>query len=96
MCNIDAKTQIGRVILNNDNITDREITVVDPGKKYDRGGQFIDDLQVREPIQFMYRWHNMPSALEIIEGFKEFDKEGSKKKLIKKRDVKIKKLFKNR
>lgn len=92
-CNIDAKTQIGRVIANKDNMTKREI--YDDYEKYDRGGKFLDDMQIREPMLFMYRWHNLPGASEVIEGFKEFNPSASKKKLFKPAKQK-RKLFKNR
>ncbi|MEI2419241.1 hypothetical protein V6O07_03125, partial [Arthrospira platensis SPKY2] len=93
-CNIDATTQIGRLIMNKDNISDREL--IDDSAKYDRGGRFVDDLQVREPLLFMHRWHNLPSPDELIRGFGQANPQHTKKKLFKNKNVKVKKLFKNR
>lgn len=65
--NIFATTQLGRVILDNRNITKRE--VITDMDKYDRGGKFIEDLELNEPVQFMYRWMGMPSAEDLLDEF---------------------------
>jgi len=65
--NIFATTQLGRVIMDNRNITKRE--VITDMDKYDRGGKFIEDLELNEPVQFMHRWMGMPSAEDMLEEF---------------------------
>lgn len=83
--NIFATTQLGRVILNMDNITNREV-ITDP-LRYDRGGKFIEDLELNEPIQFMYRWMGMPSVEDMFDEFEEeIGRENSSRK------VKVKKV----
>lgn len=65
---IFVNTQYGRVFLNKDNMTKREECL--DYTKYDRGGQFIDDLELNEAILFCYRWLNLPSAETVLDNFR--------------------------
>lgn len=99
LANVYPSTQYGRVIMDKALITKRE--VFDNYERYDRGGKFIEDLEINEPILFMYRWHGLPRADKVLEGFKEFDDDlDDTKKLfnkVKKEDkVEVKRLFKNK
>lgn len=64
VCNIYPSTQYGRVILDKTKITDREL--IDDMDRYDRGGKFVEDLEIDEAILFCYTWHNLPSATDIL------------------------------
>ncbi len=88
--NIFVTTQLGRVILNPDNISKREV-ITDP-LRYDRGGKFIEDLELNEPIQFMYRWMGMPTVEDMIDEFEEeIGRENSSRKIKVKMKTKAKK-----
>lgn len=98
-CNIYPSTQYGRVILDKNKITDREL--IDDMDRYDRGGKFVEDLEINEAILFCYTWHNLPSATDILNNALKDEK--LKHKIVDMRTVfaknnkkkKLKKLYKS-
>lgn len=72
--NISGEKEIGRLVMRKENMTCRERInspniIADSYEKYDRGGAFIDDMELREPTLLGYRWFNLPSIKDIMDGY---------------------------
>lgn len=70
---------MGQLRLAEQEIGKREQRVVD--EKYNRSAQLLEDLESNEAIHFMYRWMNLPSAVNVIYMFDEMYKDYRNTKL---------------
>lgn len=67
--NIAPNTQIGRIVID-DKVYNNENVYGDP--RYQRGGEFIENLVTDNIIEFCKRWLHFAGVSEIIEDMKEF------------------------
>ena len=67
--NIAPNTQIGRIVID-DKIYDNENIMNDP--RYQRGGEFIENLVTDNIIEFCKRWLHFGGVAEVLEDMKEF------------------------
>jgi hypothetical protein len=81
--NIAPNTQIGLVIIKDDENPDRKyslnehqdmFTSDDEPAKYSRGGEFLDNLITANPLEFCRRWLGLGTIHDVIEDIKEFFK----------------------
>ena len=79
--NIAPNTQIGLVIIKDDNNLDRKyslnehqdmFTSDDEPAKYSRGGEFLDNLITANPLEFCRRWLGLGTIHDVINDIKEF------------------------
>ena len=61
------------------------------GVAYDRGSQFIQDLEVNETLMLLYKWFNMPAVTDVMNMI---DENNPSKIIIKAKPKKKKKTFK--
>lgn len=66
--NIEITSQWGRLIIGQQ-ISDLENPY--DYDKYDRGGNFLDDLQINEPILLCHKWLGLPTAEKILSDLEE-------------------------
>jgi DNA polymerase elongation subunit (family B) len=67
--NIYKATLLGQLVMNPDDVGDREKRVVDEKYSRNRGSKYLDDLELNEAIHFCYRWLNLPNTLAVIKHF---------------------------
>ena len=67
--NIAPNTQVGRIVIDKQ-IYDNENVYNNP--KYQRGGEFIENMVTDNIIEFCHRWFHFAGFMELLEDIKEF------------------------
>lgn len=70
MFNIFKTTLLGKIIIDPKNMTPLELnssSAIPDGHTYDRGAQFIEDLETLEPIYFCRKWLLLPSVSQVMD-----------------------------
>ena len=68
--NIAPNTQVGRIVIDKQ-IYDHENVYNNP--KYQRGGEFVENMVTDNIIEFCHRWFHFAGFMELLEDIKEFN-----------------------